>query len=154
MNKKLKKIQRTANIGLYGSIGITLVTLALYFFWHYRFYSNETGYRFMLIAGSVLAVLAIVTILFTVRRSIPHIRQSDDLNYKIKKYTEQTKNIYLSTFGIIVIECVLITLAHANTLFMLVIVLVLMLFLLYPNNQKVKVDLGLNDDEMSSLSQS
>lgn len=147
----LKKIHRTANIGLYGSIIVTLATLALYYLWNYRFYMNDSGFKFLLIAGSVLAVLAIVTVLFTVRRSIPRIRQTDGIENKLKKYAEQTSNIYLTTLGIIVVECVIITLSHNNTLFMLIIVMVLMLILLYPNSLKVKVDLGLTDDEATKL---
>lgn len=143
----LKKIRRTANIGLYGSLGISLITMGVYFLWNYRFYANDRGFRFMLIAGAVLAVLALVTILFTVRTSIPKIRQLDDIEERMKRYQEQTANIYYTTFAIVTIECVLITLSHNSTLFMLLLVLVLMLFLLYPNSVKVKVDLGLTEEE-------
>ena len=150
-NIYLKKISRTANVGLYGSLAVSIVTLALYYLWNKRFYINEQGFRFMLVAGCILAILAICTILFTVRKSTPKLRQMDDLNEKLGKYSDQVSNIYLTTLGIVVVECVLITLSHNSILFMLLMLLVLTLFMLYPNHLKVKTDLGLSDEQMSEL---
>ncbi len=147
----LKKISRTANFGLYGSLLVSVATLALYYLWNRRFYINEQGFRFMLIAGCVLSVLAICTILFIVRKSTPKLRQMDDLNAKLAKYSEQVSNIYLTTLGIVVVECVLITLSHNSVLFMLLMLLVLTLFMLYPNHMKIKTDLGLSDEQMTEL---
>ena len=151
MNKHINKIRRTANVGLYGSLIVSIATLALYYLWNKRFYANEQGFRFMLVAGCVLAVLAICTILFTVRKSNPKLRGLDDVNEKLSKYADQVSNIYLTTFAIVVVECVLITLSHNSILFMLLMLLVLTLFMLYPNHLKVKIDLGLTDEQVTEL---
>ena len=150
----LKKIRRPASIGLYGSIGVAILTLRLYLFGHYRFYANEHTYSAMLVAGSVLAVLAVITILFTVRKSTPRLRQMEDIQSKLTKYAEQTTNIYYTSLAIVVVECILITLSHNSVLFMLLIILVLTLILLYPNILKIKVDLGLSDEEVAQLENS
>lgn len=151
MHSTIRKIRRSANIGLYGSLGVSVATIALYVLWNYRFYANARGYQFMLVAGCVLAVLSIVTILFTVRKSVPRLRQNDDLEQKLSKYAEQTSNIYITTLAIVVVECVLLTLSHNSTLIMLLMLLVVLLFLLYPNMLKIKVDLGLSDEQMKTL---
>lgn len=151
MNPIVKKIRTIANVGLYGSLGVSVLTLALFFFWHYRFYVNEAGFRFMLIAGSVLAVLALAVILLVVRRAVPRLRQLDDVDQKLSEYYRLMANLYRGSLGVVVAECVLITLSHANQLFMLLMVLVLLLFLVYPNMLKLKVDLGLNDEQMDAL---
>lgn len=150
----MKKLQRTANIGLYGSLLISLLTVCIYYFWNYRFYVNEGGFRFMTVAGCVLAVLTLAAILFTVRKSVPRIRQLDSIDERLKRYTEQTSNIYLTTLGVVVVECVFITFSHNSVLFMLLMVMVLLLFLLYPNHYRIKVDLGLTDEEWEQLENS
>ena len=105
----------------------------------------------MLIAGTVLAVLAVVMILLTVRKTTPALRQLDSLDDKIKGYHSYITNLYNSTLAIVVIECILITLMSDTALLMVIILMVLVLFICYPNMYKMKHDLGLTDDEMKSL---
>ena len=47
--------------------------------------------------------------------------------------------------------CLLMRLSNQNVLLMLTMVVVLTLFLSYPNIYRIKVDLGLTDDEMKTL---
>jgi DMSO reductase anchor subunit len=105
----------------------------------------------MLIAGSVLAVLAVSMSLLVIRRQIPALRQSDSLDAKLEGYASHVRSIYYTLFAVVVILCIFMVLSTRGVLLMLAIVTVLMLFLAYPNIYRIKVDLGLNDDEMKSL---
>lgn len=147
----IKKIQRRANIGLYGSLIIGVATLLFHQFCHYRFYVNDYGHRLMLIGGSVLTVLVVATILLTVRRSLPQIRQLDSVEERLKRYTDLVANLYNSTLAVVFIDCLIVVLAHESTLFMLLLLLVMCLVMLYPSSLKMKVDLGLTDEQFDQL---
>ena len=54
-------------------------------------------------------------------------------------------------FAVVVLLCLMTVLSGQNVLLMLSMVATLTLFLAYPNIYKVKVDLGLTDEEMKSL---
>lgn len=151
MNSQLKKIRKTANIGLYGSLAVVILTVVF----HYCPYrvppQNPLVARWMMISGVVLAVLAIVMSLMTVRKSIPRIRQTEGLEERIKEYATYIRSLYLGTLSVTVVECLLIVLMTDNSLLMVTILLVLLLFLAYPNMYKMKTDLGLLDEEMTRL---
>lgn len=147
----IKKIQRRANIGLYGSLIVGIATLLYHSFCHYRFYVNDYGHRLMLIGGAVLTVLVVATILLTVRRTIPQIRQLDSVEERLQRYANYIANLYNSTLAVVVIDCVLVVLSNDSTLFMLLLLLVMCLILLYPGSLKMKVDLGLTDEQFDQL---
>ena len=147
----IKKLRRAANWGLYGSIAVILIAVAFYFSPYHITYQSPQVARWMLIAGTILAVLAIVMMLLTVRKTTPALRQLDNLDNKIKGYFDYITNLYRSSFAIIVIECILIILMSDTALLMVTILMVLVLFISYPNMYKMKNDLGLTDDEMTSL---
>ncbi|KWW31744.1 MAG: hypothetical protein AUK63_438 [bacterium P3] len=151
MNPIIRKIQRTARIGLYGAIIIGIATLALYYLSRYRFYVNDYGHRLMLIGGAVLTVLVVAAILLAVRRTIPQIRQLDSLDERLQRYATHIANLYRSALAVATIDCTLIILSHDNTLFMLLLLLVICLVMLYPGSLKMKVDLGLTDEEFEQL---
>ena len=56
MIAKLKKMRRTANFGLYGSIAVVLLTVILHFSPFHITYQQPQVSRSMLIAGTILAV--------------------------------------------------------------------------------------------------
>ncbi len=147
----IKKLRRSANWGLYGSISVILLAVIFHFMPYHISYQSPQVARWMLIAGTMLAVLAVVMILLTVRKTTPALRQLDNLDDKIKGYHSYITNLYNSTLAIVVIECILITLMSDTTLLMVVMLMVLVLFICYPNMYKMKHDLGLTDDEMKSL---
>ena len=151
MIAKLKKMRRTANFGLYGSIAVVLLTVILHFSPFHITYQQPQVSRSMLIAGTILAVLAIVMILMTIRKTTPTLRQLDKFEEKLTGYTSYICNLYSSTFAIVLIECILIVLMSDTSLLMVIILLVLLLFLSYPNMYKMKNDLGLTDAEMTAL---
>lgn len=151
MDNNIKKFRRAANVGLYGSIVVVLITVIFHFSPFRVAPQTPEVQRWMLIAGTVLAVLAVVMALMTIRKTTPRIRQLDVMDKKIEAYASYINGLYTSTLTIVVIECVLITLMSESALLMVTILLVLLLFLAYPNMYKMKSDLGLNDEEMKSL---
>ena len=150
MNKDIKTIQRASRIGLWGSVAAVIITVAfLYSPW--RFYPSAHTSKWMLIAGCVLAVLAVSMTLLTVRRQIPLLRQSEGLEHKLAGYAAHVRSLYTTMPVVVVLLCLFTLLSARNVLLMLALVSVLVLFLNYPNIYRIKVDLGLTDDEMRSL---
>jgi len=151
MQNLIRKIRRTANWGLYGSIAAVLLVVIFHFSpWHITYQSPQVS-RWMLIAGAILAVLAVVMALMTIRKTTPRLRQLSDLDQKLTGYTTYITNLYRGSLSIVIIECVFILLMSDTSLLMITILLILLLFLAYPNMYKMKNDLGLTEDEMTSL---
>ena len=147
----IRKARRTANWGLYGSVGAVIITVVFHFCPFHISYQQPNVARWMLIAGIILAVLAVVMELMVIRRTTPRLRQLDSLDDKMYGYAAYISNMYSGILAIVVIECVLIVLMSDTSLLMVTILLVLLLFLCYPNMYKMKNDLGLNDEEMKNL---
>lgn len=150
-NDIIKSIRRNANIGLYGSIAVVLVAIIFHFSpFHVSYQSPEVA-RWMLISGSILAVLAVAMELMMIRRTAPRLRQLDDFDAQLQGYRSYIANLYPSVLSIVIIECVLMVLMSDTALLMVTILLVLMLFLAYPNMYKMKNDLGLSNEQMTSI---
>lgn len=151
MEKNISKIRKTANVGLYGSMGVVLLTV-IFHYCPYRIASQTSEMtRWMLVSGVVLAVLSIVMLLMSIRKNTPRIRQKEQLEEKLNDYTSFIQSLYYGTLAVVTVECLLIVLMTDNSLLMVTILMVLMLFLTYPNMYKMKHDLGLRDEEMTSL---
>ena len=151
MNQLIKKFRRSANIGLYGSIAVVLIAVIFHFSPYHVAYQSQQVMRWMLIAGTILAVLAVVMMLLTIRKTTPALRQLEKLEDKIQGYQSYITSLFSSTLAIVIIECILITLMSDTSLLMVTILMVLVLFLSYPNMYKMKNDLGLTDDQMKQL---
>ena len=149
-NPLIHKIRRAANIGLYGYLATVILTVVFHYL-PWRFLQSDQVHHWMLIAGVILAFLAVVMVLLMIRKTPRHIRQMDSLEQKLKAYSEYISNLYIGVFSIVVMECLLIVLMSDATLLMITMVLVLMLFLAYPNMYKMKIDLGLLDEEFDEL---
>lgn len=148
---RLKTIRRAANIGLYGSLAVVILTVIFHFLpWHITYQSPQAT-RWMLIAGAALAALAVVMMLLIIRKNPPRIRQLDTLDEKMNAYREYIMDFYYSTLTIVVSECTLIVLMSDTSLLMVTLILVLLLFLVYPNMYKMKSDLGLLQEEFNML---
>lgn len=151
MNQLIKKFRRSANIGLYGSIAVVLIAVIFHFSPYHVAYQSQQVMRWMLIAGTILAVLAVVMMLLTIRKTTPALRQLENLEDKIQGYQSYITSLFSSTLAIVIIECILIILMSDTSLLMVTILMVLVLFLSYPNMYKMKNDLGLTDDQMKQL---
>lgn len=151
MNKHIKTIQTSSRVGLWGSVGVVILTVVFIYAAPWRFYPSEHTAQWMLIAGSVLAVLAVSMMLLSVRRQIPQLRQADSLETKLAGYAAHVRSLYTTMLVVIVLLCAFTLMSARNVLLMLALVSVLVLFLNYPNIYRIKVDLGLTDEEMRSL---
>ena len=140
-----------ARIGLWGSVGVTIVAALFVYASPWRFQQSDYMRQWMTIAGSVLAVLAMSMALLVIRRRVPQLRQSESLQAKLEGYAAHVQSLYLSLLAVVTLLCLLMVLSGQNVLLMLAMVTVLMLLLAFPNIYKVKADLGLTDDEMKSL---
>lgn len=151
MEKYIKTIRRSANTGLWVSVGAVIVSAFFTLVCHYRFYASQYTTRWMLVAGSVLAVLAMSMALLVIRKQMPALRQADTLEAKLRGYAQHIRSLYLSMMVVVVLICAFMVLSSQNVLLMLAMVATLMLFLAYPNIYRMKVELGLGDDEMKML---
>ncbi len=147
MQDYIKKIKRHAATGLWGSVGAVIAASVLCYVLH----PKGGASHWMLIAGTVLAVLAISMMMLSVRRQIPLLRQSEGTEKKLEGYAAHVRDLYMTMLAVVVILCVF-TLASGNTvLLMLAMLSTLVLFLNYPNIYRIKVDLGLTDEEAREL---
>lgn len=150
--KETDKIKRNAQLGLWGSAAVVILTSLFLYASPWRF-PAQSDYvnRWMLVAGSVLAVLSLSMALLVIRKQVPRLRQTEGLQAKLAGYAGHIHSLYFSILAVVVVLCVMTLISNQNVLLMLAMVTVLMLILAYPNIYKVKVDLGLSDEEMTSL---
>lgn len=147
MQEYIKNIKRNAAIGLWGSVGIVIVAAAL----TYALHPSVGGTAWMVVAGTVLAVLAVSMMLLSVRRQIPRLRQSEGLENKLKGYATHVRELYMTMLAVVVILCIFTFASGRTILLMLAMVSTLVLFLNYPNIYRIKVDLGMTDDEAKEV---
>lgn len=151
MNEYVKTIRRSANIGLWGSVGVVILAAFYQLVSPWRVYPSQYTARWMLIVGSILAVLAMSMSLLVIRKQIPSLRQADTLDQKLGGYAQHIRSLYISMLVVVTLICVFMVLSAQNVLLMLAMVATLMLFLAYPNIYRMKVELGLTDEEMKAL---
>lgn len=147
MQEYIKNIKRNAAIGLWGSVGVVIVAAAL----TYALHPSVGGTSWMVVAGTVLAVLAVSMMMLSVRRQIPRLRQSEGLENKLKGYATHVRELYMTMLSVVVILCVFTFASGRTVLLMLAMVSTLVLFLNYPNIYRIKIDLGMTDDEAKEV---
>lgn len=150
MEKNVKTIKRSSRTGLWVTVGAVILTAA-FLLTPFVFRLSEYHARWMLVSGVVLAVLAVSMTLLTVRRRVPQMRQLDTLEEKLDAYAQYVRSVFYTMVAVVVILCVFVILSGNSVLLMLAMVSTLVLFLNFPNIYRIKVDLGLSDDEMRSL---
>ena len=147
MQDYIKKTKHYAAIGLWGAVGAVIVAAVLCNVLH----PMAGASRWMVIAGTLLAILSVSMMLLSVRRQIPQLRQSEKLEKKLSGYAQHVRDLYMTMLAVVVILCVFTFLSGRTVLLMLAMVSTLVLFLNYPNIYRIKIDLGLTDDEGRSL---
>ena len=105
----------------------------------------------MLISGTILAVLAVVMALFSIRNTPRRLRELPTVEQKMQGYSSYISSLYKGSLAIVVIECILMLLMSNTNLLMITILLVLLMIITFPNMYKIKNDLSLTDDEMTDL---
>lgn len=154
-NNTVRAIRTAANIGLWGTLFFGLLAVAEHYMaeyvWTKTIVTNDYTHDLLLYGGWVLVVADIAIILFTVRHQIPRIRQLDAVEEKLDRYKGLVRSIYYTSLIISIIVCAVIVITHENTLLMLMLLLFFTLVLSFPNMYKMKVDCGMNDQEMKDL---
>lgn len=155
VNNYIKRIRRSANIGLYGSLLICIFVVAEHYLdqyvWVREITTNEYTRRLFVIVALVLAVGTIAYSLFTMRKNASKLRQTDGVDQKLEGYAKIVSSVcYLSLFVVFLVGAVIV-ITHENVLIMLLMLLFVSLVLNYPNMYKIKADTGLNDDEMKEI---
>lgn len=151
----IKKIRRSANIGLYGSLLLCLCVVAEHFLdryvWVREITTNDYTRQLFLIVGLVLAVATIAYALFAMRKNVPRLRQTDGVEAKLQGYSRLIATVYyLSLFTVLIVGAIIVV-THENRLIMLLMLLFVTLVLFYPNMFRIKADLGLLEEEMNEL---
>lgn len=154
-NRDIRKIRTAANIGLWGSVFFTGLTIIEHYLskyvWAREITANEYTRRLFLVIGLVISVVDIALILFTLRRQTPRLRQMDSLEGKLQGYRALMASVYYATLADTVIVSAVVVTTHENVMIMLLLLMVVTLMLNYPNMYKMKTDMGLNEDEMKQL---
>lgn len=151
MKKEIKKIRRTSGTGLWGSVGMVILTALFHFVLPYRFYPTAITARWMLIAATVLAVLAVSMAVLAVHKNVPALRQAEGLEKKLGGYADHVGQLYIEMLVVVVLVCFFSIISAQNMLLVFAMLCTLVLIMAYPNIYRIQVDLGLTDDEMRSL---
>ena len=150
MTHHLQTIRRASAWGLWGAVGMVILTAAFFLSpWHFTTTPHTT--RWALIAGAVLAVLSVSMVLLNVRRTIPQLRQNEDLEEKLSGYAAHIKSLFLTMLAVVVLICIFALMSSHSVLLMLAMVCTLVLIMNYPGIYRIKVDLGLTDEQMHTL---
>ena len=104
MNKHTDSIRRSAATGLWGSATAVILAALFHFVSPWRFYPSPHTARWMLVAGSVLAVLALSMALMVIRKQIPALRQNDSLDAKLAGYAQHIRSLYLTMLAVVVLN--------------------------------------------------
>ena len=151
----IRTIRFAANIGLWGTLFFALLTIAEYYLaeyvWARVITTNDYTRTVLLYGGLIIVVVNIATILFTVRHEIPKIRQLDAVEEKLDRYKGMMQLIYYISLIVSIIVCSVIVITRENVLLMLLMLHFFTLAMCYPNMYKMKVDCGLNEQEMKDL---
>lgn len=155
MQTYISKIRRAANIGLYGSLLLCICVVAEHYLdkyvWVREITTNDYTRKLFMVVGLLLAVGTIAYALFSMRKGAPKLRQTDGVEQKLKGYAKLIGGVYyLSLFTVAVVGAIIV-ITHENTLIMLLMLLFVTLVLFYPNMYKLKVDTGLDDEQMKEL---
>jgi hypothetical protein len=148
---EIKKIKRNSQVCLWGSVGMVFLVALFIYIGRWHFLQTREVANAMMIAGSVLSVLTVSMALLTIRKRVPLLRQTDDLGDKLRGYAAHIASFYRALFVVVVVLGVLTVLSGRNMLLALTMLVTLMLFMAFPNIYRMKVEMGLTDDEMRSL---
>ena len=151
----LKSIRRAANVGLYGSLTVGLLTLVEYFLaahvWVHRIVTNEYTHRLLFVAAPVLTVVGLSVILFSLNRRLRQLRQLDTVEQKLIQYRSLMRGVYGILLALMVLCSAVVVITGENIVIMMLLLLFFMAVMSYPNMYKMKADLGFIDEEMTML---
>ena len=147
----LKQIKTASRFGLIASILVVAAAIVWIWLSPYTFRQNDQVHAGMMIAVCVLAILNTTMALLTVRNQFPKTRQMDGVEARLQRYSQLVRRIYYVTFAVITACCLMVVLTGDKNMLMLVLILTLTLFMAFPNMYRMKVDMGLTDEQAHDL---
>ena len=105
----------------------------------------------MMLTGCLLAVIGIAGALFGVRRATPKIRQLERVEDRLAHYSAHVRNLYYGMLAVVMMLCALCVLSGDRAMLMLVLLCALTIFMAFPNVYRMKVDMGLTDEEARQM---
>ena len=154
-NNPLRALRTAANIGLWGTLFFAIMTITEYYLaeyvWARMITTNAYTRGLLLYSGVAIVVINVSIVLFTIRRQIPKVRQLDSVEEKLKCYKGLIQPIYYIGLIVSILVCAIIVITRENALLMLLLLHFVTLVMCFPNMYKMKVDCGLNDQQMKEL---
>lgn len=150
-NLYLKQIKTASRIGLIGSIIVAATTIAWMLWSKYTFRQSPQVHSALLVVCTLLAIGGMSAMLLTVRKRLPKLRQLDDVAERVQGYCAVVKGIYYGMFAVIVIMCIGTVLMGDKNMLMMVLLVTLSMFMQFPNIYRMKVDMGLTDQQAKEL---
>lgn len=147
----MKQIKTASRIGLIGSILVVAVTIAWVWLSKYTFRQTNQVHAAMMVVSCLLAIGGMSWMLFNTRRSIPQIRQLDGVEERLQRYCSHVKGMYYGMLAVVVALCVLCVLMGDKNMLMLILLVTLTLFMAFPNIYRMKVDMGLTDEQAQEM---
>lgn len=151
----VRAIRIAANVGLWGTLFFAMLTIAEYYLaeyvWENVITTNDYTHRLLLYGGLIVVVLYIATVLLTIRRQIPRVRQLDAVEERLDRYKGMVQLIYFIGLIVSIIVCAVVIITRENALLMLLLLHFTTLAMCFPNMYKIKVDCGLNNQDMRDL---
>lgn len=147
----LKQIKTASRFGLIASI--VVVAAAILWIWlsPYTFRQNDQVHAVMMIAVCVLAIANVAMALLTVRNQFPKTRKMDSVEDRLQRYSQLVSRLYYVTFAVILACSLMTVLTGDRNMLMLVLILTLTLFMAFPNMYRMKVDMGLTNEQAHEL---
>ncbi len=147
----LKKIKSASRFGLIASLVIVALTILWVWLSPYTFRQNDRVVSVILVTVCLLAIADMSMVMLSVRNRFAKIRRLETLEERLQQYSAVVARNYYATFGTILVCCILTILSGNSNLLMLVLILSLTLFMAFPNMYRMKVDMGLSNEQAKEL---
>lgn len=151
MTRYTKSIRLWANWGLIGSLVIVAIAILFKYLSPMVFRQTDIVYSNLTIACSVIAIADMVVILSSAKKTKRLAQADTPLEARLQRYAQMVRSNSLLTLCATLVVSAIIILTGNFSLLMLDMMLVLMLFFTYPNMYRIKAELDLNDDQMTTL---
>lgn len=150
-NYYMKQIKTASRIGLIGSVIVAAATIAWMMWSQYTFRQSPQVHSTLLVVCTLLAIGGMSGMLLTVRKRFPKLRQLEEVEERLQGYCAIIKGIYYGMFAVIVVICTGTVLMGDKSMLMMVLLVTLSLFMQFPNIYRMKVDMGLTDQQAKEL---
>ncbi len=144
-------IKCASRFGLIASLVVVVFTIMWMWVSPYTFRQSDRVVSMMLIAVCLLAIADMSMVMLSVRNRFAKIRRLETMDERLQQYSAVVARNYYVTFAVILTCSILTILSGYSILLMVVLVLSLSLFMAFPNMYRMKVDMGLTNEQAKEL---